>query len=126
MFTQSTWCVAAWLHEVQAEDFVARTITGMQVFFYRIEDGGIAALEDRCSHRGVPLSLGRREWNKRSDYRRRLHLESSMYRPMTVRKPAVINSIYAKRAVEPNTSARNPRTKSITRLAEYFNNLQCA
>ncbi|PCE22391.1 LysR family transcriptional regulator [Paraburkholderia acidicola] len=61
MFIQNTWYVAAWSHEIGADDFFARTITGIPVLMYRSADGTVVALEDRCCHRGAPLSLGRRE-----------------------------------------------------------------
>lgn len=34
-------------------------IFGSPVVLFRTHDGGIAALEDRCAHRGVPLSAGK-------------------------------------------------------------------
>ncbi|TKC92590.1 aromatic ring-hydroxylating dioxygenase subunit alpha [Trinickia terrae] len=61
MFIRNTWYVAAWSHEVLAEGFFSRVITGIPVMLYRKEGGEIVALEDRCCHRGAPLSLGRRE-----------------------------------------------------------------
>lgn len=70
MFLRNTWYVAAWSHEISAEALFARTITGIPVLFYRDDQGTLIALEDRCCHRGAPLSRGRREGN---DVRCRYH-----------------------------------------------------
>jgi len=61
MFIKNTWYVAAWDTEVTKEGLFSRTIIGVPVLMYRKEDGSITALEDRCCHRGAPLSVGRRE-----------------------------------------------------------------
>jgi phenylpropionate dioxygenase-like ring-hydroxylating dioxygenase large terminal subunit len=61
MFIKNIWYVAAWDKEVTQEGLFSRTITGVPVLMYRKEDGGIIAMEDRCCHRGAPLSVGRRE-----------------------------------------------------------------
>ena len=60
-FIRNTWYVAAWDHEVPAEGLFSRTICGVPIVIYRKADGKLAALEDRCCHRGAPLSKGRRE-----------------------------------------------------------------
>ena len=61
MFIRNTWYVAAWDNEVTKDGLFSRTIIGTPVLMYRKEDGGIVAIEDRCCHRGAPLSIGRRE-----------------------------------------------------------------
>jgi phenylpropionate dioxygenase-like ring-hydroxylating dioxygenase large terminal subunit len=61
MFIRNTWYVAGWGTEVPADGLFARTIIGTPVLLYRQQDGGIVAMEDRCCHRGAPLSCGRRE-----------------------------------------------------------------
>jgi len=61
MFLKNTWYVAAWSHEITPDALLARTIIGTPVVFWRAADGGIAALPDRCPHRGAPLSKGRLE-----------------------------------------------------------------
>ena len=61
MFIKNTWYVAAWDHEVTKEGMFTRTIIGVPVLMYRKENGEIVAMEDRCCHRGAPLSVGRRE-----------------------------------------------------------------
>lgn len=58
-FLKNTWYVAAHAHELD-DEVVARTICNQQVVMYRTSTGGIAALEDRCPHRFVPLSMGKR------------------------------------------------------------------
>ena len=45
-------------NEIKSELF-ARTVLNEQIVMYRTSDGKIAALEDRCVHRQVPLSKGR-------------------------------------------------------------------
>ncbi|MFN1144273.1 Rieske 2Fe-2S domain-containing protein [Serratia quinivorans] len=61
MFIRNTWYVAAWSHEILDDALFARTIIGIPIVFYRTESGAVKALEDRCCHRGAPLSLGIRE-----------------------------------------------------------------
>ncbi|MNS52974.1 Toluene-4-sulfonate monooxygenase system iron-sulfur subunit TsaM1 [compost metagenome] len=61
MFIKNTWYVAAWDKEVTAQGLFARTLIGVPVLMYRNRAGEVVALEDRCCHRGAPLSVGRRE-----------------------------------------------------------------
>jgi phenylpropionate dioxygenase-like ring-hydroxylating dioxygenase large terminal subunit len=58
MFLKNHWYVAALANEV-AEQPLARTILGQPVVLWRTPDGTAVALEDRCCHRRVPLSLGK-------------------------------------------------------------------
>jgi phenylpropionate dioxygenase-like ring-hydroxylating dioxygenase large terminal subunit len=60
-FLKNTWYVAAWTHEVTSEGVLARTITRVPLILWRDAAGRAVALEDRCCHRGAPLSKGRRE-----------------------------------------------------------------
>ena len=60
-FIKNCWYVAAWSHEIIDSAFLARTITGMPLVFWREDGGRLIAFEDRCCHRGAPLSMGRRE-----------------------------------------------------------------
>ena len=57
-FVRNAWYVACWSHELVAQP-LARTILGEPVVLFRGADGAPAALEDRCPHRYLPLSLGR-------------------------------------------------------------------
>jgi vanillate O-demethylase monooxygenase subunit len=50
--------VAAWSHEL-GEAPLARTFLDQPVVLFRRADGSVAALEDRCCHRRLPLSLGK-------------------------------------------------------------------
>lgn len=59
MFLNDFWYVAAYSREI-GQDLFARRILDEPVVLYRRADGGVAALADRCAHRGVSLSLGRR------------------------------------------------------------------
>ena len=61
-FVKNAWYVAAESHEV-ADDLIGRTICDRPVVLFRDERGTPAALEDRCCHRHLPLSLGKRVGN---------------------------------------------------------------
>ena len=58
MFLRNHWYIAAWSDDVRDAP-VARTILGQPVVLYRKPDGTAVALEDRCCHRGLPLSMGK-------------------------------------------------------------------
>jgi phenylpropionate dioxygenase-like ring-hydroxylating dioxygenase large terminal subunit len=58
-FLKNTWYVAAESHEV-TDGVLGRTICGEPVVLFRTDAGTPAALEDRCCHRHLPLSLGKR------------------------------------------------------------------
>jgi phenylpropionate dioxygenase-like ring-hydroxylating dioxygenase large terminal subunit len=53
------WYMAAWSHEV-GEPLLRRRLLGHAILLYRLADGSVAALDDRCPHRFAPLSLGTR------------------------------------------------------------------
>lgn len=57
MFLRNSWYVAAMSHEV-GRTLLARTLLNEPVVMYRTEAGKLVALEDRCPHRIVPLSMG--------------------------------------------------------------------
>jgi vanillate O-demethylase monooxygenase subunit len=57
MFLRNAWYVAAALDEIGDRPF-ARTILNEPVVLFRNGSGKLCALEDRCCHRGAPLSLG--------------------------------------------------------------------
>lgn len=61
MFVKNCWYVAAWDKEIPESGLFSRTIINMPLVFWRTGDGEIVALEDRCCHRGAPLSMGRQE-----------------------------------------------------------------
>jgi len=58
MFLRNFWYVAAWDHEI-AEKPLARTVLNEPIVLYRDEVGALIALEDRCPHRRLPLSMGK-------------------------------------------------------------------
>lgn len=56
-FFRDFWYMGAWASEVTRKP-MRRVIMNEPIVFYRREDGGIAAMEDRCPHRNYPLSRG--------------------------------------------------------------------
>lgn len=56
-FPLDHWYVAGFAWELQDVP-VARTLLGHPVVMFRTADGRVAALEDRCCHRELPLSCG--------------------------------------------------------------------
>ena len=63
MFLREAWYVAARSAEVTRRP-LARTLLDEPVVLYRREDGAAVALEDRCCHRHLPLSMGRLEGDR--------------------------------------------------------------
>lgn len=61
MFLKNCWYVAAWSSEVQAGRPLARMLLDIPVVLWRDSQDRVVALEDRCCHRGAPLSTGRIE-----------------------------------------------------------------
>ena len=61
MFIRNCWYVIAWDHEIAADALFARKVIGEPIVAFRTQAGEIVALEDRCCHRGAPLSKGRKE-----------------------------------------------------------------
>ncbi|MBT2304063.1 aromatic ring-hydroxylating dioxygenase subunit alpha [Variovorax paradoxus] len=57
---KNAWYVAAFANELDGARVVARKLLGTAVVMLRHSDGRIAALEDTCPHRLMPLSAGRR------------------------------------------------------------------
>lgn len=60
MFLRNAWYVAAWAREISRQPF-ARVLLGEPVVLFRRQDGAPVALEDRCCHRQLPLSMGQVE-----------------------------------------------------------------
>jgi vanillate O-demethylase monooxygenase subunit len=58
MYILNTWYVAAWSTEV-SRDQIRRVVCEIPLVLYRKRDGAAVVLEDRCAHRGFPLSPGR-------------------------------------------------------------------
>jgi vanillate O-demethylase monooxygenase subunit len=57
---RNCWYMAGWTDEI-GERGLARRIADRPIFLYRLQDGSIAAILDRCPHRFAPLSLGARD-----------------------------------------------------------------
>ena len=60
-YVENCWYVAAWDHELSADGLFARTVCDLPLVMWLDSRGRPVVLEDRCCHRGAPLSLGRRE-----------------------------------------------------------------
>jgi vanillate O-demethylase monooxygenase subunit len=56
-FARNAWYVAAWAEELE-KGLVGRTIMNEPIVLFRDRAGLAAALEDRCCHRGAPLTHG--------------------------------------------------------------------
>ena len=59
-YVRNHWYAVAWSKEI-GEALTARRLMGEPVVLYRGSDGVVHALEDRCPHRFLPLSMGRRK-----------------------------------------------------------------
>lgn len=57
MYLRNAWYVVAWSNDLAADPLPVM-LMGEQVVLFRTADG-VAALEDRCPHRHLPLSMGR-------------------------------------------------------------------
>ncbi len=57
-FLRNAWYIAAWAEEV-TDGPIGRRLLDEKVVLYRLVDGTVVALEDRCCHRALPLSMGR-------------------------------------------------------------------
>ena len=58
MFVRQSWYVGAWADEIAPGGLLGRTLLGDKVVMYRSQAGQVMALQDRCCHRGLPLSHG--------------------------------------------------------------------
>jgi phenylpropionate dioxygenase-like ring-hydroxylating dioxygenase large terminal subunit len=58
MFLRNYWYVAALDSEITDKP-LGRTLLGEPVVLFRTPDGKLGALEDRCAHRRLPLSMGK-------------------------------------------------------------------
>lgn len=57
MFMTNCWQVAAYSTEV-SRHLLKRRLVGEGVILYRLEAGEVVAMQDRCPHRHLPLSMG--------------------------------------------------------------------
>jgi len=60
-FLYNCWYPAAWAHEISSEEKLARVYLEKPIVIYKGDSGKYIALDNRCCHRGAPLSLGRIE-----------------------------------------------------------------
>lgn len=60
-FVRNAWYLAAWANEVPENSFLARTYLDEPWLILRKADGTWAMMADRCPHRFVPLSRGKRK-----------------------------------------------------------------
>lgn len=60
-YLMNVWYVAALSSEVGKDELFTRMLLDTSVLIYRTENGTAIAMQDRCPHRFVPLSMGRRE-----------------------------------------------------------------
>lgn len=58
-FVRNAWYAAAWSDELAGDKPLGCVMLGEPVVLYRRGDGVPVALEDRCVHRSLPLSVGR-------------------------------------------------------------------
>jgi phenylpropionate dioxygenase-like ring-hydroxylating dioxygenase large terminal subunit len=58
MVLKNCWYVAAFGKDLHAGETLARRICDKPVVLFRADEGRAVALEDRCSHRAMPLSAG--------------------------------------------------------------------
>jgi phenylpropionate dioxygenase-like ring-hydroxylating dioxygenase large terminal subunit len=58
-YLHNAWYVACWSDELTEGQLLGRTILKEPVVVYRMPDGKVAALADRCAHRFAPLSMGK-------------------------------------------------------------------
>jgi len=59
MLIKNAWYVAAWAHEVGQAPFARRICNEPVVLFRDLTANKVAAIEDRCCHRGAPLQFGK-------------------------------------------------------------------
>ena len=58
-YVRNAWYAAAFENELDGE-FLARTICDVPLVLFKRSDGTVAAIHDKCPHRFVPLSMGKR------------------------------------------------------------------
>ncbi|MBT6532203.1 MAG: Rieske 2Fe-2S domain-containing protein, partial [Marinovum sp.] len=58
-FVRNAWYVAGWSSDF-GNELKALTIVDQTLVMFRCADGALVALEDRCPHRQLPLSKGKR------------------------------------------------------------------
>ena len=64
-YLHNAWYVAMWSDDLAEGQLHGLTILNEPVVIYRMADGKVAALADRCAHRFAPLSMGKIVGNDR-------------------------------------------------------------
>ena len=62
-YVNNLWYMAAWADEIVGDALFSRTLLGKPWLIWRKADGTYAMIADRCPHRFVPLSMGKRVGN---------------------------------------------------------------
>jgi phenylpropionate dioxygenase-like ring-hydroxylating dioxygenase large terminal subunit len=57
-YATNLWYAALWAEHLEAGELRSRTICEQPIVFFRGPQGEAVALEDRCAHRFIPLSMG--------------------------------------------------------------------
>jgi len=57
-YATNLWYAALWAEDLTDGELQSRTICEQPIVFFRGPEGGPVALEDRCAHRFIPLSMG--------------------------------------------------------------------
>lgn len=60
-YVRNLWYMAAWADELPEGGFLSRRLLDRLWLIWRLSDGSISVMEDRCPHRFVALSKGTRE-----------------------------------------------------------------
>ncbi len=63
-YLRNVWYLAAWAEEVPDGGFLSRRLLNKLWLIFRLEDGSMSMMEDRCPHRFVALSKGTREGDR--------------------------------------------------------------
>lgn len=58
-YVRNAWYVVAWSEEVTQEKPLARDLLGDSLVMFRTPEGAPVVMDNRCAHRGFPLSAGR-------------------------------------------------------------------
>lgn len=61
MYVKNCWYVAGWNYEIKDDTLYSCMVMNQPLVIYRRADASYVAFENRCCHRGAPLSMGRRE-----------------------------------------------------------------
>jgi phenylpropionate dioxygenase-like ring-hydroxylating dioxygenase large terminal subunit len=58
-FLKNAWYIVGWRKELEAGALLHRKIANEPILVYTLENGSLAAIQDRCPHRFVPLHRGK-------------------------------------------------------------------